>query len=339
MKFSSDQLDSALRKNLLPCYLVTGDETLLVQRALDAIRQRAREQGFGSRELYVTGPGFDWAAPAASAASLSLFADRRIVELRLPTGKPGREGSAAIAELAGKAGEDVLLLVESAKLDKAGAGAAWVRAIEKRGAVVQVWPVSARDLPGWIGNEMRRAGLEPDREAVRLLAERVEGNLLAADQEIQKLRLLLGAGAVTAGDIAGAVADSSRYDVYLLVDAAVAGQGARAIRIVGRLRSEGVEPVILLWALKRELRSLAGIADRIEAGADVASALREARVWSSRQAIVRSCAGRRSAADLYRLLKVAQQADAAAKGQSDMDVWHLASEIVLGLAAPRARAA
>ena len=339
MKLSPDQLASALRKNLLPCYLVTGDETLLVQRALDAIRAAARKRGFGSRELYVTGPGFDWGAPAASASSLSLFAEKRIVEIRVPTGKPGRDGSAAITELVGHCGDDVLLLFESAKLDKAAAASAWVRAIEQRGAVVRVWPVSARDLPAWIGEEMRAAGLEPDRDALRLLAERVEGNLLAADQEIQKLRLLLGPGAVTAADIAGAVADSSRYDVYLLVDAAVGGKGARSIRILGRLRSEGVEPVIILWALKRELRSLAGIAARMEAGGDLAAALREARVWPSRQALVRSCAGRRSAPELYRLLGIAERADAAAKGQSGEDFWHLAGQIVIGLAAPRARAA
>lgn len=339
MRLSASQLKPALQKNLLPCYLVTGDETLLVQRALDEIRAAGRQQGFGARELYVTMPGFDWQQLSEAAASLSLFAEKRIIEVRLPTGKPGRDGSAAIAELVEGARDDLLVLVQAPRLDKSALAARWARAIDNAGAVLQIWPVAPRELPRWIGAAMREAGLQPDGEAVRLLAERVEGNLLAADQEIQKLTLLLGPGTVTAADIVNAVADSSRYDVFKLVDAAVAGQGARALRVLGRLRAEGVDAVPVVWVLTRELRTLAGLAERVQAGMELGAAMQKARVWSSRQGIVRAGLGRHGVADFYRLLQAAQRADAAAKGQLPLDPWQLLTDVVFGLATPRSRAA
>jgi DNA polymerase III subunit delta len=339
VKLSASQLKPALRKKLLPCYLVTGDEMLLVQRALDEIRAAARTQGFGARELYVATTGFDWRQVSEAAASLSLFAEQRIIEIRLPTGKPGRDGSAAIAELAESAREDLVVLVEAPKLDNSALASRWVRALDAAGAVLQIWPIGPRELPRWIGGAMRDAGLEPDSEAVRLLAERVEGNLLAADQEIQKLALLLGEGPVTAADIVNAVADSSRYDAFKLVDAAVAGQGARALRMLGRLRAEGVDAVPVVWVLTRELRMLADLAERVRAGAELGAAMQKARVWSSRQGIVRACLRRHGTADLYRLLQAAQRADAAAKGQIPLDPWQLVMDVVFGLAASWSRAA
>lgn len=331
MKIPAGKLPQALKKSLLPCYLVTGDELLLAQEALDAIRAEARRRGFGSREVHVVTPGFDWNEIAAAAGSMSLFADRRIIELRLPTGKPGRDGSAAIADLMRQTGDDLMVLVEAPKLDKAGASSKWVKEIETVGAHVQVWPVAPRELPGWIAARMRAFGLAPDADAIRLLVDRVEGNLLAANQEIEKLRLLLGAGPVSGAEVENAVADSSRFDVYKLADAAVEGQAARAVRVLGRLRAEGVEPVIVVWALTRELRTLARVADFVQSGVDLGSALQRAGVWRNRQGIVRSCVARHAAGDFYRLLQVARRADAAAKGQVRLDPWQLATEIVCGL--------
>lgn len=339
VKLSASQLKPALRKDLLPCYLVTGDEPLLVQRALDEIRAAARRQGFGARELYVAAGGFDWREVAEASASLSLFAEKRIVEIRLPTGKPGRDGSAAIVDIVEAAGEDLLVLVEAPKLDRSTLAGRWVRALDKAGAVLQIWPVGPRELPRWIGGAMRDAGLQPDGEAVRLLAERVEGNLLAADQEIQKLALLLGEGPVTAADIVNAVADSSRYDMFKLVDAAVAGHGARALRMLGRLRAEGIEAVPIVWVLTRELRMLAGLAERVQAGTELGAAMQREKVWSSRQGIVRACLSGHAAADFYRLLQAVQRADAAAKGQLALDPWQLITDVVLGLSSARRRAA
>jgi len=339
VKISANQLDSQLKKSLLPCYLVSGDEPLLVQESLDAIRAAAREQGFGSRDLFVQSTGFDWNELSAAGGNLSLFAERRIIELRLPTGKPGVKGSAAIAEFSETAADDLLFVVSAPKLDRNAQNAKWVKALESRGCLVQVWPVDRRELPRWISERMQRAGLRPDRDAVRLLADRVEGNLLAARQEIEKLRLLHGEGAVTAADVDAAVADSSRFDVYKLVDAAVSGDAARAVRILGGVRAEGVEPVVVMWALTREIRTLAMLCDAVAAGQDLSAGMRKLRVWQNRQGMVRSCMGRHPAGSFHRLLKLARNADAAAKGQLRADPWQLALSVVLELSAAGRRAA
>jgi len=339
VKISANQILSKLDQPLLPCYLVTGDEHLLVQEILDAIRAAARAQGFGTRDLFVQTTGFDWSELSAAGGNMSLFAERQIIELRLPTGKPGVKGSAAIAEFAANAGEDILFIVSAPKLDRNAAKAKWASALDQQGAVVQVWPVSPRDLPGWINARMKQARLQPDRDAVQLIADRVEGNLLAAQQEIEKLRLLHGEGSITAEHVDAAVADSSRFDVYKLVDAAVGGNPSRALRILNGVRSEGVEPVIVMWALTRELRTLANLADSIRNGTDLSSAMRQARVWQNRQGLVRACIGRHQSGDFYTLLKRSRDADAAAKGQLRADPWQLATDIVLDLASAGARAA
>jgi len=332
VKISANQLNSHLKNSLLPCYLVTGDEPLLVAEALDAIRAAAREQGFGSRELYIATTGFDWTDLKSAAANLSLFAEKRIIELRLPTGKPGVKGSAAIAEMTGQAGDDLLFVVSAPKLAGGGATSKWVKALEAAGGYTQIWPVAIRELPAWINARMKNAGLQPDRDAVQLIADRVEGNLLAAQQEIEKLRLLHGEGPICAADVDAAVVDSSRFDVYKLVDAAVAGDAARAVRILAGIRTEGLEPVIVMWALTRELRTLARLAESIQSGVDLSTGLRQARVWQSRQGLVRACIGRHQAANFYQLIQLGARADAAAKGQLRADPWQLATQIVLGLA-------
>jgi DNA polymerase-3 subunit delta len=186
---------------------------------------------------------------------------------------------------------------------------------------------------------MRRAGLQPDRDAVAIIADRVEGNLLAAGQEIEKLRLLHGEGAVTADDVSSAVANSSRFDVFKLVDAALAGDARRAVKVLAGLRAEGIEPVIIVWALTRELRTLASLADAMASGMDLASGMQKVRVWSSRQALVRSCVARHQANDFHRLLKATGQADRAAKGQLRADPWQVLTPIILELAMGRRRAA
>lgn len=332
MKIQANQLSSHLKKSLAPCYLVTGDEHLLVSEALDAIRDVARERGFGTRELHVATTGFDWAQLTASSGNLSLFAEQRIIELRLPTGKPGRAGGQAIIELAEQAGPDTLFIVTTPKLDRSAAASKWAKTMDQKGVSLPIWPIGVRELPGWIANRMRSVGLQPERDVVMLIADRVEGNLLAAGQEIEKLRLLLGKGAVSAEDVIGAVANSSRYDVYKLTDAAMAGDAARAVKILGGLRSEGVEPVIVMWALTRELRTLSKLDEVIRRGGDLGSAMQKNGVWRNRQGLVRSCIGRHQQGAFYRMLKATGRADAAAKGQRGGDPWQMASDIVIGMA-------
>ncbi len=331
MKINLNQLSSHLQNKLAPCYFVTGDEHLLVDEALDAIRAVARDRGFTSRDLHVATTGFDWSSLRDAGANLSLFAEKRIVELRVPTGKPGRAGSQAIADFIDNCDDDLLFIVVAPKLERNNQSAKWVKALDAAGVMVTVWPIDRRELPRWIAGRMRAAGLQPDSDAVTLIADRVEGNLLAADQEVEKLRLILGEGKVTAGDVGDAVANSSRFDVFKLVDAALGGDAQRAVRILSGLRAEGVEPVIVVWALARELRTLAALTETVAGGGNLASGMKKHRVWSNRQGLVRGCIGRHKHGDFHRLLKTASEADQAAKGQSPGDPWQISTDIVMGL--------
>ena len=332
MKTPPTELAVSLEKNLAPCYLVTGDEHLLVSEALDTIRQAARTRGFASRDLYIATTGFDWAQLRDSSSNLSLFAEQRIIELRLPTGKPGRVGGQAIVDLAAQTGPDLMLIVSAPKLDRSGRNSKWAKALDAKGASIAIRPIGVRELPGWIADRMRRAGLHADRDAVALIADRVEGNLLAAGQEIEKLRLILGEGPVDAKAVSTAVANSSRYDVFKLVDAALAGNAKRALKIVEGLRAEGVEPVIVVWALTRELRTLAKLADVMAAGSHLSAGMQKVGVWRSREGLVRSCFGRHRPGDFHRLLRNAGDADRAAKGQSGADPWQCVTDLVLAMA-------
>jgi DNA polymerase-3 subunit delta len=331
LKIQANQLSSHLLKSLAPCYLVTGDEFLLVDEALDAIRESARGRGFISRELHIATTGFDWNALTASTGNYSLFAEQRIIELRLPTGKPGKAGSAAIIDLVEQSGPELLFIVTGPKLDRSSSASKWAKSIEQKGVSLPLWPIGVRELPGWIANRMRAVGLQPDRDAVMLIADRVEGNLLAAQQEIEKLRLILGAGKVSAEAVNDAVANSSRYDVYKLTDAALAGDANRSVKILGGLRAEGVEPVIVIWALTRELRVLATLDDVIRQGGDLGGAMQKSGVWRNRQTLVRSCIGRHRHGDFHTMLKATGRADAAAKGQRAGNPWQMATDVVVGL--------
>ena len=339
MKVQAQELSRHLNNGLAHSYLVSGDEPLLVDEALDTIRSAARRDGFTARDVFVATTGFDWGQLAASGANLSLFAEKRIVELRLPTGKPGRVGGPAIVDFLGQAGPELMFVVITPKIDKRTAATKWVKALESRAVHVPIWPVDVRELPRWIDQRMRGAGLEPTRAATAIVADRVEGNLLAASQEVEKLRLLLGEGPVDADDVEKAVADSSRYDVFKLVDAALAGDSRRAMRILAGLEDEGVEPVLVVWSLTRELRTLAVVLGEMESSGNLAAGMQKARVWRNRQGIVRSAAGRHSATSVLRLIKAAGRADACAKGQAAGNPWQAAADIVLRLSLDQRRAA
>ena len=256
MKFTSEALAGDLAKRLLPAYLVSGNEPLLVGEAVDAIRARARSGGFTEREVFFIERGTAvWDAALQAAQALSLFASRRLVEIRLPSGKPGVSGAAALMRLLEAAGEDLLVLIVADKLERETHSAEWVRKLQERGAWVPVWPVERARLPQWLRARLSAVGLGASAEALELLAERSEGNLLAARQEIDKLALLLPRAAhVSLADVVAGSADSARFDVFQLGEAVRASDPARSLRILASLRSEGVEPVLVLWALLRELR-------------------------------------------------------------------------------------
>ncbi len=259
MRINTDQVARTLEKRLAQVWLIAGDEALLTGEAADAVRVRARADGYTGRDLFVTDRGFDWSEVNAASKSLSLFADRRILEIRMPTPRPGKEGGAVLAALAADPGPDNLLLVVTTRPEKETWSSAWFKAFEQHGVFVQAQPVEIGRLPNWIAARARRLGLEFEPGAAELLAERVEGNLLAAHQEIEKLALLRQDGRVDLDAVQSAVANSARYDVFQLGEAVLAGDAARSLRILDGLRAEGVEPPLVLWAICRELRALADL--------------------------------------------------------------------------------
>src|SRR5687767_4593471 len=248
MQLRAEQLEASFSKNFAGTYTVHGDEPLLALESADAIRAAARKRGFIDREVFEPGRHFDWSELQHALASLSLFGGKKIVELRLATGKPGAPGGAAIAESCERPGADVLLLVSLPRLDRATQGSAWFGALSRAGVVVDVWPVERARLPAWIGERLARQKQRAPREALELLAERVEGNLLAAHQEVQKLALLAPEGEIGLEQLREAVANVARYDAYAACEALMAGDAARYVRVIDGLRSEGEAPSLVLWA-------------------------------------------------------------------------------------------
>ena len=255
MKLNPDSLATHLEQHLLPVYLVSGDEPLLTGEAADAIRARARAIGFTEREAHFLERGSDWDDVRASAGNMSLFGSRRVVEIRLPSGKPGVSGNKALVALLEHEDRDTVFLILTPRLDRDAQSADWVKAVEAHGAWVQVWPIDIDRLVGWLRGRARRLKLDVTDEALELLAERTEGILLAAHQELEKLTLLAD-GRVTADTILSSVTDSARFDVFQLGEAVLAGDAERALRMIAGLRGEGTEPTLVLWALTKAMRDL-----------------------------------------------------------------------------------
>lgn len=321
--------------DLRPAYLLAGSEHLLVLEAADALRARARELGYLEREVYDADARFDWDELARAGSALSLFASRKLIDLRLPTGKPGKDGVAAIAAYCQAPPPDTVLLITCQEWSKQHEGA-WVAALERAGVFVPVWPLKREELPGWIGARFAARGLKATPDAVDLLAERVEGNLLAAAQEVDKLALLAPEGRVDVGLLEAAVADDARYDAFRLTDAALGGDAERALRIVRGLREEGEDAIPLLGWILNQLRLLQRLA---AAGDNLAAAFRNERVWDSRQPLYRRALKSARAAHWEACLAQAARIDAIAKGRRDGEVWRELERLIAAIASPRRGAA
>ncbi|MFP4648675.1 MAG: DNA polymerase III subunit delta [Halorhodospira sp.] len=289
--------------------LIAGEEPLLQREAADAVRQAACEAGYREREVLDVDPQFDWGRLAQAAANLSLFGERRLLELRMPAGKPGSDGAAALRAYCQSAPEDTILLLTCNRLERSARESAWARAFEQAGAYVYCWPVPGTEMPRWVTGRLQRAGLKADREAALVIAERAEGNLLAADQAVEKLRLLVGTGPVDGETAAQALSDSARYSVDDLADAALAGDLARALRVLATLEEEGVQTPLILWALSRDIR----VAARLAAGAGEEVLQRE-RIWKRRLGRLREAARRRPVTTWRQLLLRCHRVDRAVKG-------------------------
>jgi DNA polymerase-3 subunit delta len=315
LRLRAEQLPAALARGLAGIYLVSGDEPLLVAEAADAIRAAARAAGYADRRVFFIDRSFSWDELRLATQSLSLFAERRLFELRMPSGKPDK-GAALLAELAAQSASDLTYLVVTDKLDKKAGDAAWVQAIEKHGVWLPIFPVDAAALPAWLRARAKMLHIDIGPEASQLIVDRVEGNLLAAQQELEKLKLLANGGSIDVDLVLRSVGDSARYDVFQVAEAAAAGDAARALRVLLGLKSEGVEPTLILWALLRELRGMWQARER----GRLRSAVRGS-AWNLAATPSARALSRLKKLPLAPLLMQASQTDRIIKGLSPGDAW------------------
>ena len=322
MQLALPQLQAHLQKGLRSLYTLHGDEALLVQEAADAIRAAARQQGYTERSVHVvSGAHFDWSEVLAAGGSMSLFAERQILEIRVPTGKPGKEGSPMIQQLAQSAegNDSTLTLFILPRLDSATKKGAWFGALEQFGVSLQIDSLDRAQLPQWIAQRLKLqnqsvASGQDGQNCLQFFADRVEGNLLAAHQEIQKLSLLYPAGELTHAQVESAVMNVARYDVFKLSEAVLAGQVARVQRMLDGLQAEGEAAVLVHYTLAEDIRALKRVKDAMAEGRPLPMALREQRIWGAREKLFERVLPKLSTARLAQLLKNAHQVDGIVKG-------------------------
>ena len=331
MRIYPEKIQSHLKQNLLPVYFISGDEPLQLQEACDAIRKACRDQGFEDREIMQVDRSFDWQQLLASAASMSLFGGRKLIELRMPNGKPGDAGSKALVQYCQEINGDDVLLIISDKLEAASKRSKWFKTIDQVGAYSQVWPVEAHQLPNWVNQRLQQAGLNANREAVDMLCERVEGNMLAAAQEIEKLRLTSENQTIDADTIRASVSDNARYNLFGLVDKALSGNTKDSLKMLQGLRAEGTDATVILWALSREIRSLYQCRMQLDQGQSINTVFQANRIWDKRKNLVGNALQRLNKQTLSQLLNLATQTDHRIKGMDKGDAWQSLNELTSGL--------
>ena len=329
MRIKPGQLNAELKKGLKPIYVITGDEPLQLGEMADTIRKAARLAGYDNREVITVDADFEWHQLAFIADAMSIFADKKVIDSRLPSGTPGIDGAKALIAYCERLQEDNLLLITAGKLASASLKTRWFEALDKRGIVIQVWPLDGQDLVNWLQQRLQQRGLSADTDGLRLLASRVEGNLLAAAQEIEKLYVLYGAGRLSLQQILAVVADNSRYDVFKLIDSVLSDKEDRIVKILLGLRGEGVAAPIVLWALTREARSLIKIKWAIAGGQSRDLVYKNNQVWDKRKQLVSHVLNRLSDKELTGILVLGAKADRQIKGQQSGDAWETLREICL----------
>lgn len=321
MHLKGDQLAAHLERDLQPIYLVHGDEPLLIIEAADAIRAAARRRGFDEREVLTAIAGFNWNDLYHAAGNMSLFGGRTLIDLRVPTGKPGREGSAALQEYCARPSPDSLLLVTMSEVDWRDEKSAWMGALASAGAVVKLLSPALAELPAWLAGRLRRQQQSATADGLRFIAERVEGNLLAAHQEILKLGVLYPPGALSLEQIREAVLNVARYDLDSLREAMLAGDVARLTRTLDGLQQEGEAPLLVLWAMTEEVRLLAQIGAGLARCQPLDALLKDARLWGTRQGLIKRALQRVDGERAATALVHAARIDRMIKGIAGGDVW------------------
>jgi DNA polymerase-3 subunit delta len=339
MQVRLDQLAAHLQKGLRPLYTLWGDEPLLAQEAADAIRAAARSAGYTERQVHhVSGAHFNWSGVLGAAREMSLFAQRQVIEIRIPSGKPGKDGSEALQRYSETLSDDVLTLVHLPRLDRQQQANAWFTALDAAGVSIRIDPVDRKALPAWIaqrlaGQGQRVPGGEEGQRLLAFFADRVEGNLLAAHQEIEKLALLYPAGELGYQQVERAVLDVARYDVFKLGEAVLAGQVGRALRMLDGLQAEGEAAVLVHWTLAEDIRALKRVKDALAVGRALPMALREARVWGVKERLFERVLPLLGERALVELLQAAQVCDGVVKGlrhpQWPADPWGCLKCLVL----------
>ncbi len=333
MKTRPDQLAGQLKKlkGNLPVYMVTGDEPLQHAESCDRIRQSLRDAGFTEREVMHVDAGFSWESLLESANALSLFAERKIIELRLGGQKLDKKASGLLQRYLENPAPDNALLIMADRLDAGAKKSAWFKQVEKAGLVVEIWPIEADQLPGWLTQRARTLGLELSADAVQLLGSRIEGNLLAARQELDKLSLLYPNQTIDVEQVIEAVADSSRFDIFALSDALLQHDPARCQKILLVLRQEGVEATLVLWGVSREIRTLLNVQRGLANGQAYDTLCQREKIWGKRKALVRKASQKLPARKLEQMLVLCHDIDQAIKGQIKADPWLLLSALTLEL--------
>jgi len=318
MNVRPDQLPAIVTKKLYPVYMVSGEEPLQQMECLDLLRKYLREQDYLEREVLDVDAQFDWSRLLEETANMSLFASRRIIEVRLPSAKPGRQGSQVIKEYLQNPAQDTVVIINAGKIDGNSKKSAWFKAVDQNGLVVQCWPVPIDRLSGWLRQRFLRRDMQADDEVLSYISQHVEGNLLAADQEIDKLYMLLGPGKVSYADVADAITSQSRFSVFELVDMLLKGNTKRVVKIVAGLKAEGIVPVLVNWALTKDIRLLTQVS--MDASS-VDYQLRRSGVWQSRADLFKLCLSRHNHRAFQMMLKRCAYIDAASKGMIDANEW------------------
>jgi DNA polymerase-3 subunit delta len=327
-----DDLAGHLGRTLAPLYVVHGDEPLLALEAGDAVRAAARAAGIEDREILFAEQHFRWDALVAANASLGLFGSRRLIDLRIPSGKPGIEGGKALEAFATRPNPDNVTLITLPRIDRAGQSSAWFAALARAAVMVAVEPLSREALPRWIAARLARQKQSAAPETLAFLADTCEGNLLAARQEIEKLALLLPEGRLDHDAVLAAVADVARYDVFAASEAWLAGDAARALRVIAVIEASGDGPQLAVWALSEDLHAIAAVQAMTAAGTPVAAALRNARVWGKRQSAMERALRRIPAADLQPMLRALARLDALSKGLGRGNPWDEVAALAMAIA-------
>jgi len=334
MRVDSEQLARHLARGLKSLYVVFGEELLLALEAADRVRAAALERGYDERRVLFVESGFDWGEVAMVGNSLSLFASRRVLDLRIPSGKPGKDGSEALQRLAGSVPEDSIVLISLPGLDRQQLASRWFDALERAGVAVHAAAVEREQLAQWLSGRLAQQDQQADVETLEFLVSRVEGNLMAAYQEVKKLALLFPVGTLPFEEVKNAVLDVARYNVFEIGATLLKGERAHFVRMLDGLCGEGAAPPLVLWAIAEETRAMARVKVAMDAGQPLAHALREARVWGQRQILMPRALPRLTSTQLIAALRRAAEVDRMIKGLADGDVWDALLQLGLTLMAP-----